>query len=124
MLARELMTEEVLTVHPDHGFNRVEIMAELKHVRHVPVINEESELVGIVSIRDLLGHLSNAAASHFAPICEVMSKELVTAAPDADIKEVARLMREKQVGCVPIVDSGKLVGLISERDFLALIEKL
>ena len=77
-----------------------------------------------MSIRDLLGHLSNAAASHFAPIREVMSKDLVTASPDSDIKEVARLMRDRKVGCVPIVDDGKLVGLISERDFLSLIDTL
>lgn len=123
MLARDFMSTELLTTRPDQGFNRVEILAELKHVRHIPVVDEENKLVGMVSIRDLLSHLSNAAASHFCPIEEVMNRDLVTASGDTDLKEIVALMRERNVGCVCIVDAEKkLVGLISDRDFLTLAE--
>jgi CBS domain-containing protein len=53
-----------------------------------------------------------------------MSTRLITATPDTDIKEVAALMRDKEVGCVPIVSDNQLVGVVSDSDFLSLVDKL
>jgi len=121
MNARELMTTDVFSVDEEKGFNHVEIVAELRGIRHVPVVNENKELIGIVSIRDLLAHLSNAAASHFVPIKEVMNSSVVTVTPDTDLKEVAQKLIVHNIGCVPVVEGKTLVGLISERDFLKLL---
>ena len=118
MLAKDIMTTDVYSVEETRGFNQVELIADLKHVRHVPVVDEEQGVIGMVSVRDLLAHLSNAAASQFVPIKEVMSRNVTTLPSDTPVSEVAKCMVQKSISCVPIVDDGKLVGIISERDFV------
>lgn len=118
MNVRDLMTAEVFTVRADHGFNQVELIADMKHIRHIPVVDESDHVIGMVSVRDLLLHLSNAAASQFVPISEVMQKKVVTCSPDMPVEEVAALMIEKSIGAVPVVENEKIIGIISERDFV------
>ena len=122
-LARDLMSTEIFSVDENKEFNHVEVVAELRGIRHVPIVNQNRELVGIVSLRDLLAHLSNAAASHFVPIKEIMHRSVISVQIDTPLIEVARVMTEKQIGCVPVVEGKILVGLISERDFLKLASK-
>ena len=118
MKARDLMTQEVYTVRPDDGFNQVELIADMKHIRHVPVVDDNERVIGTVSVRDLLVHLSNAAASQFVPIREVMQSNVVTCGPDLPVEEVAALMLKESIGAVPIVEEEKIIGIISERDFV------
>lgn len=120
MLAKEMMSTDVFWVDEERDFNHVELVAELKNVRHVPVVDSEQKLVGIVSIRDLLAHLTVAGASHFAPIRELMHRSVVSVGPEDAVKDVAARMVERNIGCVPVVDGGKIVGMISERDFVQL----
>ena len=118
MQAKDMMTRDVFSVDQNRGFNQVELIADLKHIRHVPVVDEDETVIGMVSVRDLLAHLSNAAASQFVPIKEVMSRNVFTLPPTATAQEVATYMIEKSIGCIPIVENGKLVGIVSERDFV------
>lgn len=121
MLAKEIMTTDVLSVKEDQSFNQVELLAELKNVRHIPVLDGFDQVVGIVSVRDLLGHLSNAAASHFSPVSEVMERNPITVSPETPVKEVAQVLLSKGIGCVPVVEGGKLVGIVSDRDFVRVV---
>lgn len=118
MNVRELMTTEVYTVRANHGFNQVELIADMKHIRHVPVVDESDHVIGMVSMRDLLLHLSNAAASQFVPISEVMQRNVVTCSPEMAVEDVAALMIEKSIGAVPVVENEKIIGIVSERDFV------
>lgn len=120
MLAKDIMTTEVFTVKPDKSLNDIEISAEIKHIRHIPIVDENEAVVGIISIRDILAHLSDAAASRFVPVEDIMIKEVVTASPEATVKAIATLMTENTISCVPIIESEKLVGIVSEADFLKL----
>jgi acetoin utilization protein AcuB len=120
MIAKEIMTKDVFSVDQDRDFNHVELVAELKNIRHVPVIDGEQRVVGIVSIRDLLAHLTVAGASHFIPIKEVMHKQVITVDADTPVAEVAKILVDKNIGCVPVLENGKLAGVISERDFVRL----
>ncbi|MCB0330340.1 MAG: CBS domain-containing protein [Bdellovibrionales bacterium] len=117
------MSTDVFSVDQDRGFNQVELIADLKHVRHVPVVDEDEGVIGMVSVRDLLAHLSNAAASQFVPIKEVMSRNVVTLSPETSVADVAKCMIDKSIGAIPIVENEKLVGIISERDFVKLAAK-
>jgi len=117
------MTTDVFSVDEEKGFNHVEIVAELKGIRHVPIVDPENRVVGIISIRDLLSHLSNAAASHFVPIKEVMNRKVITVSPETPLREVAQILIDKSIGCVPVVENKVMVGLISERDFLKLASR-
>ena len=56
------------------------------------------------------------------PALEIATREVVTVEPNTDIGEAARLMREKNIGATPVVENGKLVGMITERDFFKIIE--
>ena len=123
MQAKDIMSTDVFSVDQDRGFNQVELIADLKHVRHVPVVDEDEGVIGMVSVRDLLAHLSNAAASQFVPIKEVMSRNVVTLSPETSVADVAKCMIDKSIGAIPIVENEKLVGIISERDFVKLAAK-
>lgn len=123
MLAKELMSTDVFSVDEDREFNQVEVISELHHVRHVPITNAAGKLCGIISLRDLLSHLTNRAASHFIPIRELMNPQVITAGPDTPVQDIAKLMITHDISCVPIVENMALLGLISERDFLPLIVK-
>ncbi len=112
------MSKNVFTVQEEKDFNYVEVAAELKNIRHVPVLQENGHLVGMVTIRDMLEHLSVAGASRFVPIREIMCRDVLTAAPETPVEDIAKLLMEREIGCVPIVDGTKLVGIISERDFV------
>jgi CBS domain-containing protein len=102
-----------------------------QNVRHVPVLDDEGRVVGIVSHRDLLaaggprtddagglGALASALAER--TVGEVMSTP-DTVEPETAIDEVARILRDNQYGCVPVVENERLVGIVTEADFVRAI---
>jgi len=103
---------------------------KMKRIRHLPVV-EEGRLVGILTQRDLF-HAALSTALNFGEkaqkeflktvvVKEVMTEEVRTIGPDADVKEAAGLLIEHRIGCLPVVDKGKLVGIVSETDLLRAI---
>ena len=90
----------------------VDVMLD-RGVRHVPVVAEDGRLVGLVSQGDLL-----AKGSVRRPIEEIMAAPL-TVAPETPIAEVARILREHEDGCVPVVEDGRLLGIVTDADFVS-----
>ena len=100
----------------------------------MPVVDPQGKLVGIVSHRDLL----HAAISSAVDVSEVertrhlwkvaiepiMRTDVQTVGPDDSVSKAALLMRRSKIGCLPVVADGKIVGIITEHDLLALVEKL
>jgi len=129
MKVKELMTEHVETVERNDELSLAEDIMKMNRVRHLPVM-EDGRLVGVLSQRDLfLAALSTAmgfgekASKAFlatVPVKEVMADDLVTVAPSDDLKQAARLMSERKIGCLPVVEDGRLVGILTESDFLKL----
>ena len=129
MKVRDLMTREVTTLGRNQTLSLAEELMNLQRIRHLPVVDEDGQLAGIVSQRDLfhsgllraLGHGRHASAHvrDMLPVKEVMSTEVTTTEPDASLEEAARLMFEKKIGCLPVVDKGRLVGILTEGDFVA-----
>jgi len=124
---RDIMQTGVVTVSAGDTLSTVEDIMTLGHVRHMPVVRGGA-LVGVVSERDLLrASLSNLtgfrreehrAFLHVVEIARVMSTPPIVIAPDARIGLAARLMAENAIGCLPVVEDGKLVGLVTETDVL------
>jgi CBS domain-containing protein len=124
----EVMQREVVTLRADDRLDLADDIMRLGRVRHMPVLEGE-RLVGILSNRDLLAASLTKALS-FEPahrrafmrsvdVREVMSKEVVTASPDLPLADAARIMIERQIGCLPVVkDEGRLLGLLTETDLL------
>jgi CBS domain-containing protein len=124
---RDIMKTKVIRISADDTLGTVKEIMELAHVRHLPVVRH-GELVGIVSQRDLLrASLSTVMGLPAAEqlrflegvkIGEVMSEEPVWIAPDASIREAARIMAERKIGCLPVLEGNELVGIVTETDVL------
>lgn len=124
------MNADVATVGRNDELTIADDVMKMRRVRHLPVV-EEGRLVGILTQRDLF-HAALSTALNFGEkaqkeflktvvVKEVMTDEVVTIDPSADVKEAARLIIERKIGCLPVVEKGKLVGIISETDLLRVI---
>jgi acetoin utilization protein AcuB len=124
---RQIMKTKVIRISADDSLWTVKEIMELAHVRHLPVVRQ-GELVGVVSQRDLLrASLSNVmglpAQEHQlflqgVKISEVMSGEPTSIGPDASIREAARIMAARKIGCLPVIEAGELIGIVTETDVL------
>lgn len=114
MQVRELMSRLPVTVRDtDDVVLALQLMA-WGEIRHLPVLREE-RLVGVVSERDLLANRSSNP-----PVAQVMTAPAQVAGPDDDVAEAARRMVGARLGCLPVVERGKLVGMITATDLVAL----
>ncbi len=123
LLVKDSMTREVVTLSPEDTAKVALALCRERRIRHLPVL-EEGGLVGIVSDRDLraaappLGDPGRAAALAEIRIGEVMARQVVTVAPDDPIEQAANTMRERRIGCLPVVESGELVGILTASDVM------
>ncbi len=134
MLVRDYMSTQVFTIRNDKMLVAAREIMNWAHVRHVPVVDPRGTLVGIVSHRDLL-HAAISSATDVSevertrhlwkvPIEPIMRTEVQTIGPDDSVRKAAMLMRRSKIGCLPVVAEGKIVGIITEHDLLAIVEKL
>ena len=127
MDVREIMTTEVVALKVGEELSLASDIMTLARIRHLPVVEGE-HLVGIISQRDLfkaslasvVGHNYKETREHLKEITikEVMVKDVVTIGPDTKIHEAGRIMLEKKIGCLPVVQGGNLVGMVTETDIL------
>jgi CBS domain-containing protein len=101
-------------------------MMDWQHLRHVLIEDENHHLVGIISHRRLLRHMAerDGTESDDTPIGSIMKQDPISVAPDMPTLEAVRLMREKQIGALPVVRKGQLVGIITEREFMDVAHNL
>jgi CBS domain-containing protein len=124
---RDVMSEKIVQISAGDTLSTVEDIMTLGGVRHMPVVRA-GKLVGVVSERDLLrASLSNLtefgteqrrAFLHVVEIERVMSSPPVVIGPDDSVEEAALLMAERRIGCLPVVDGERLLGMITETDIL------
>jgi CBS domain-containing membrane protein len=130
-LVRELMTREVATLHPDDKLQVANDVMRLGRIRHMPVVGHDGKLVGIVSQRDLfhaalLKVLGGAGASATHAVFdavvveETMQGGVVTVSPDLPLRDAARLMIERRIGCLIVLENDAIVGILTESDFVKL----
>lgn len=128
MLVEKAMTAHTRTVRPDQSLSDVRSIFEDEGFRHLPVMGNDG-IVGVISHTDLMrvtygAHIAEADFEvnnlilESTTVEEAMSKELKTVEPGADLKEAARIMRSYKIGCVPVVENGDLLGLITTTDVL------
>ena len=132
-VVREIMMGSPVTLKPEDTLDLANDVISLGRIRHIPVV-DKSRLVGILTERDLIGataaqifglkHKSKSALLKSVLIKEVMKKRVITTGPDTPIKEVAHLMADKKIGCLPVVSEGMVVGLVTTTDILRYVEGL
>ncbi len=124
---RDLMTEGVFAVGVEDDLATVSDLMDERNIRHAPVI-QDGRLIGLITHRDLLRHALKGqvgtppeverASQLLLTAGEIMTRDVATAGPDEDIRGAARVMIENKYGCLPVVEGSRLVGILTESDFV------
>jgi acetoin utilization protein AcuB len=123
LLVSDSMAREIVTLSPDETAATALALCRERRIRHLPIL-QEGRLVGIVSDRDLrsstpaFGDQERAAALQRVLVEDVMAREVLTADPDDPIEQAANTMRERKIGCLPVLEGGELVGIITASDVM------
>ncbi|MGE3540416.1 MAG: CBS domain-containing protein [Candidatus Tectimicrobiota bacterium] len=127
MQARCMMQTQVITATPDMSLAEAARLMRDRHIRHLPVV-AGTRLVGILTDRDLREALPSPATTltrgeiayrlDTTPVHTCMTREVVWTGPDVDMAQAARLLLQRQVGCLPILENGLLIGVVTEMDCL------
>jgi acetoin utilization protein AcuB len=126
----QLMSRNVVTVDPEASGHDAITLLPREKIRHLPVVGADGVLCGIVTDRDLRHHLFTPdvlRAIGTVPIDrllsevsvrQLMSAPVISVAPDMSLDQAAHVMLEKNLGSLPVVDHGKIVGILTETDVL------
>jgi CBS domain-containing protein len=126
----DVMTAHVKTLGRNDRLSLVDDLMTADRIRHVPIVDEYGDLCGIVSHRDLFrsalakalgyGEVAQRKLLDAMAVKEVMATDVVTTTPNALLADAAKLMLERRIGCLPVVEGTKLTGILSESDFVKL----
>ena len=126
MKVRDLMTHHVRTVGPSDSVATAYDVMDAEHFRHLPVVDDEGQLIGILSSRDI----TRATAGSDLPISalremlkrinvdEVMNTAPETTEAGTALRDAAEMILEYKLGCLPVVEGTQLVGILTESDFV------
>lgn len=128
---KDVMSAEVKALRRDEQLTLADDLMNLGRIRHLPILDEDGKrVVGVVSQRDLFrGALARAIGYgergrrkllENLVVMEVMTPHPTTTTPDTPLAEAARLLIERKIGCLPVIENDRLVGILTEGDFVAL----
>ncbi len=112
----DLMTRELVTLEETDDLGLAEALVDLVRVRHLPVVHG-GRLVGLVTHRDLLRALAEGK-NRRVTAADVMRREVRTVTPHTPLREAGEAMLDYKIGCLPVVEDGKLVGIVTEADLV------
>jgi CBS domain-containing membrane protein len=124
---REIMTEVVETLSVGDTLAVARTRMERSQIRHLPIVDGDERLVGLLTHRRILeawvshGHPNDEKPEIVArdvPVEMLMEKSVETVSPDTPVAHAARLMESRKFGCLPVTANGKLVGIVTESDFV------
>jgi CBS domain-containing protein len=123
----EIMSTELHTLAPESSLADVQSLMNRQRIRHVPVVNAGGELVGLVSQRDVLAASDSRLAERSARrdpgtirLGDVMTRSLVTVNLETSARRAALYMERHKIGCLPVMAEKRLVGIITDTDFVGL----
>ena len=128
----QLMSEKVVTALPKTTIFEAEKSMATQGFRRLPIVSD-GKVMAIITAMDIIRffgsgevfrHLRSGTIIQVlnTPVLEIATKTVSTIEPDADVGQAAKLMREKDIGAIPVVQTGKLIGIVTERDFFKIIE--
>ncbi len=130
MQVRDLMSRQVVTIGTSESCLDAVVRMQRARARHLPVVNREGLLVGMITDRDLrhllfsprmlpvLGSTRVDVLLDGVHVAEVMSTDVVTTAPDASVADAGSTMSKEKVGSLPVLENGRVVGILTETDVL------
>jgi len=130
---RDLMTTSVRTLGWNDKLSVADTLMRTERIRHLPVVDENGRLAGIVSQRDLffsalVQAMGYGSASHDRMLStifvkEVMTEIVVTTTPETLVTAAAGVMVERKIGCLPVIEGDALIGILSESDIVSAVAK-
>jgi CBS domain-containing membrane protein len=130
----DLMTKDVLTINRNDTLATADDVMRLGRIRHLVVVHDDGALAGVLSQRDLflggllkaLGYGTHAKAQALATLVvkEAMVADPHTTTPGAPIAQAAEIMQRHKIGCLPVLDKKKIVGIVTEGDFVSYVARL
>ena len=120
MLVEEFMTKDLFTVQPQNILRLVADIMDWRHLRFIPVEDDQGKLIGLMSRRLITRHLvkNPEPDSTKTLVKDLMIENPITISPESTIFEAMNLMREHRIGCLPVVKKERLVGIVTEGNFL------
>lgn len=130
MLVGKRMTKEVVTLKRGDSLQHAAQLVREKGLRTLPVMDGD-RLVGVVTDRDIRRALPSDATSleireinyllDRVKVSEIMTKKVITVPPESTIEEAAKILRDRKIGGLPVMDGGKLLGIITKTDILDIL---
>jgi CBS domain-containing protein len=124
---RDFMAKSPQVLGRNDRLDLAEDIMTMGRIRHLPIL-DDGELVGIISQRDMFRSAAAAALGFVEDtqraliqtirIKDIMTENVVTISPEASVKDAARIMIDKKIGCLPVLERKKLIGIITETDIL------
>ena len=124
----DVMTRKIVTLSEQDALNTADYGMHRMHFRHLPVVDGNGKLVGILSHGDLLHATSSSLSDKEAernelilqePVRRIMQREVLTVQPSDSLIQAGKVLWESKIGCLPVVDAeGALVGMLTKSDFI------
>ncbi|EIT85482.1 acetoin dehydrogenase [Fictibacillus macauensis ZFHKF-1] len=124
MIVQDMMNKKPITAESHTTIKEAFILLRHHHIRHLPIVDSAKQLLGIVSDRDLrdaspsIFDGEDHQAAFERSLSEVMKKDVISAHPLDFVEDTLSTFYDQQIGCLPVVEHGRLVGVITERDML------
>jgi CBS domain-containing protein len=124
----EIMTREPYTLGPDDTLASARKLMAEHHIRHIPVLSAEGTLIGVVTQRDVLAagdsrvmsRKEEAREEKYVALSAIMTTPVQTVDENASLRGTAMHLQKNKLGCLPVLRKGKLVGIITDSDFIAI----
>jgi len=120
----QYMTTDLFTIHAEDPVEMAATLMSWERVRHLPVEDHHHRLVGLVTYRAVLRFLTQGGSIHETPVSEIMKTDVATVTLETPTLEAIRLLRTRRIGCLPVVHEGRLVGIVTEEDFMTIASNL
>ena len=114
MIARDVMTRDIITVSPSLKIKDLARILIRNQISGAPVVDKQGKIVGIVSEADIIAKRGKETKA-------IMSKKVITVPVDASVEEIARLMAAHAITRLPVIDNGKIIGIVSRADIVQAI---
>lgn len=127
LIVEEFMTTDLFTVQKDDILEFVAELIDWRGIRYIPVEDQKKHLVGLVTLRMMFESYSKAAINDkelAECVGDIMIKNPLTIHPEASIMEAMEIMNSQEIGCLPVVKNNRLVGIITEQNYIKIAERL
>lgn len=111
MLAKDIMTRDVITATPALSIKELAQLLIKNQISGVPVVDEHGKIIGLVSEADIIGKKGKHVQA-------IMSQQVYSVAEDASVEEIAQLMTKHRIKRVPVMNGGRLIGIVSRADIV------